>query len=231
MIRVIRKTLAGWASPRRGAAGPPRRPLRPQLDELGARVVPATLASFDATVSGTTLTVTCFDRNAFTTAINPNLNENNNIQVTYANGVWTVTDLNNAPAGQYSNTFTLANPGITAVRVFGRGGNDYLDVSQVANADNHVQFSLDGGAGDDHLLGSNGNDTLSGGDGDDVLVGNDGNDLMDGGTGSNYFQGGAGNDAILATGSTGTNWVDFSYNTGFTDTIRVANEVDLNTHS
>src|SRR5215831_15551250 len=89
LIRFIRNVLAGCAGPRRNPARPPRSALRPQLDELGARIVPATMASFDATVSGTTLTITCFDRNAYTLAVNPNLNESNNIQVTYSNGVWT----------------------------------------------------------------------------------------------------------------------------------------------
>ena len=50
-----------------------------------------------------------------------------------------------------------------------------------------IQFSADGGDGDDVLIGSPGNDTLTGGAGDDVLIGNGGVDVLDGGPGNNVI--------------------------------------------
>jgi Ca2+-binding RTX toxin-like protein len=50
-----------------------------------------------------------------------------------------------------------------------------------------IQFTADGGTGDDILIGSAGNDTLLGGDGDDVLIGNGGQDILDGGLGNNVL--------------------------------------------
>ena len=62
-------------------------------------------------------------------------------------------------------------------------GADVVDASGVA-ADSAL-LTLDGGAGDDVLIGGDGADTLLGGDGDDVLIGGLGNDTLDGGPGDN----------------------------------------------
>jgi Ca2+-binding RTX toxin-like protein len=48
--------------------------------------------------------------------------------------------------------------------------------------DGTIRFTVDGGAGDDVLIGSAGADTLLGGEGDDVLEGGPG---LDGGPGNN----------------------------------------------
>jgi Ca2+-binding RTX toxin-like protein len=62
-------------------------------------------------------------------------------------------------------------------------GNDVVDASGlVAGA---IQFTADGGAGDDILLGGAGADTLAGGDNNDVLLGGPGADVLDGGLGDN----------------------------------------------
>jgi Ca2+-binding RTX toxin-like protein len=50
-----------------------------------------------------------------------------------------------------------------------------------------IQFTADGGNGDDVLIGSAGNDVLHGGAGDDILIGNGGVDVLDGGTGNNVI--------------------------------------------
>ena len=50
-----------------------------------------------------------------------------------------------------------------------------------------IQFTADGGNGDDVLIGGAGDDTLLGGAGDDVLIGGPGNDLLDGGIGNNIL--------------------------------------------
>jgi len=65
----------------------------------------------------------------------------------------------------------------------GRDGDDILDAAQLG-ADSMV-LTLDGGAGDDLLVGGDGNDALFGRDGDDILVGGPGLDVLDGGPGDN----------------------------------------------
>lgn len=52
------------------------------------------------------------------------------------------------------------------------------------------------GAGDDRLVGTDGNDVLDGGDGDDVLVGLGGNDGLNGGRGRDILRGGPGDDGL-----------------------------------
>jgi Ca2+-binding RTX toxin-like protein len=65
----------------------------------------------------------------------------------------------------------------------GLDGSDVIEVSGL-QAD-IIQFTANGGDGDDILIGSAGNDTLLGGAGDDVLIGGDGLDILDGGPGDN----------------------------------------------
>lgn len=55
-----------------------------------------------------------------------------------------------------------------------------------------------GGAGDDRLSGGEGNDTIDGGSGDDVIYGGAGNDNIKGGSGDDLIDGGDGNDTIDA---------------------------------
>lgn len=56
--------------------------------------------------------------------------------------------------------------------------------------------TLEGGEGNDRILGVTGNDTLRGELGNDVLNGGDGNDDMIGGNGDDIMYGGAGNDTM-----------------------------------
>jgi Ca2+-binding RTX toxin-like protein len=96
-------------------------------------------------------------------------------------------------AGDASGVSVLNLPAV--VNVFGGEiANDRLTVRALAGDDvveatglaaNAIQFTADGGTGDDILIGSTGNDTLLGGDNDDILVGNGGTDVLDGGTGDN----------------------------------------------
>jgi Ca2+-binding RTX toxin-like protein len=90
------------------------------------------------------------------------------------------------------------------------GGND--NFSATGNLAALIQISVDGGAGDDTLLGSNGVDLLIGGDGNDLIDGQQGNDtaLMgagddvfqwDPGDGSDVIEGQAGADTLLFNGS------------------------------
>jgi VCBS repeat-containing protein len=56
--------------------------------------------------------------------------------------------------------------------------------------------TFNGGGGNDHINGTNGNDTINGNAGNDDLDGRGGNDTINGGTGDDTIDGGTGNDII-----------------------------------
>lgn len=113
----------------------------------------------------------------------------------------------------------LRNPGVAVgqERLAVTLTHDYEIISIVANrvdtgaapvwmlADRDGE-SLEGGAGDDHLIGATGHDTARGGigddqmfgrGGDDYLVGDNGNDLLSGGEGNDTLYGGRGADSLF----------------------------------
>jgi Ca2+-binding RTX toxin-like protein len=101
------------------------------------------------------------------------------------------------------------------------GGDDSF--SATGNLAALISVTVDGGAGSDSILGSNGNDHLLGGDGDDFIDGNQGNDTAflgagddifrwDPGDGSDTVDGGAGTDQLLFFGSNGDENFDISAN-------------------
>lgn len=103
------------------------------------------------------------------------------------------------------------------------GGDDSF--SATGNLAALIQLTVDGGAGDDRLLGSNGVDLLLGGDGDDFIDGQQGNDVAflgagddvfqwDPGDGSDVVEGQDGTDTMLFNGSSGAEDFEFSANGG-----------------
>jgi Ca2+-binding RTX toxin-like protein len=101
------------------------------------------------------------------------------------------------------------------------GGNDQF--SATGNLAVLIAITVDGGAGDDTLLGSNGVDRLLGGDNNDFIDGQQGNDNIfagagddriqwDPGDGSDTIEGQAGVDKLLFNGSGGTETMEFSAN-------------------
>jgi Ca2+-binding RTX toxin-like protein len=64
-------------------------------------------------------------------------------------------------------------------------GDDVVDGSSLAAT--APPLLVDGGQGDDVLIGGAGNDTIRGGDGDDVLIGGGGINILDGGPGNNII--------------------------------------------
>jgi Ca2+-binding RTX toxin-like protein len=74
-----------------------------------------------------------------------------------------------------------ADPGTDRVTVNAGDGDDVVDAFNVAAG--AALLVLDGGLGNDVLIGGAGDDTIDGGDGDDVLVGSDGFDTLNGGAG------------------------------------------------
>lgn len=94
---------------------------------------------------------------------------------------------------------------ISAVRIQGGAGNDYLFVAP----DFAAKATLLGGSGQDTLFGGSGNDALWGGEGndyvngragDDLLIGGGGEDVMIGDLGSDRIDGGGGDDYLYGQG-------------------------------
>lgn len=96
--------------------------------------------------------------------------------------------------------------------VNGQGGGDVIIAS--TGLANLTSLDLDGGEGNDLLIGSDGadvlrggagNDTLLGNRGNDVVLGQDGNDLLivNNGDGSDFLEGGEGLDTVQVNGDNG----------------------------
>jgi len=75
-------------------------------------------------------------------------------------------------------------------------GNDAVTIDRPFSRALSIPTTLNGGAGNDVLVGGNGDDTISGGDGRDVLVGNGGKDNLSGGAGDDFLEGGSGDDTL-----------------------------------
>jgi Ca2+-binding RTX toxin-like protein len=93
---------------------------------------------------------------------------------------------------------TVENSGLMTGRTLLGDGND----TYIGTAGEH-DGTVEGGLGDDQLLGGDhadwffgddGNDSLTGGGGDDYLEGDAGDDVLNGGAGADVLSGGAGND-------------------------------------
>jgi Ca2+-binding RTX toxin-like protein len=89
--------------------------------------------------------------------------------------------------------------------VNGLAGDDVIDASGVAAGS--ILLTLDGGEGDDVLLGGAGDDVLLGGAGDDVLLGGPGNDTIDGGPGDNVVIQSFGADTLTSASTAGNDWL------------------------
>jgi Ca2+-binding RTX toxin-like protein len=80
---------------------------------------------------------------------------------------------------------TGAATGIDRVTVDALAGDDVVDASGVTAGS--ALLAMNGGQGNDVLIGGDGDDTISGGDGDDVLLGGPGFDTLDGGAGDDVL--------------------------------------------
>jgi Ca2+-binding RTX toxin-like protein len=101
------------------------------------------------------------------------------------------------------------------------GGDDGINASPLAAG--VIKLTEDGGAGNDFLEGSQGNDTILGGDGNDFIQGNQGDDVAlmgagddtfdwNPGDGSDTIDGQGGNDTLLFFGADASENFDFSAN-------------------
>jgi autotransporter-associated beta strand protein len=102
-----------------------------------------------------------------------------------------VTDINSIQA-------IIVDGGNGTVGSFGAGDDElYIDPFFRGTA------SIQGGAGNDILVGGSGADTLDGGDGDDRLIGGIGSDTLIGGRGDDEITGGDGDDRLIGDRSVG----------------------------
>jgi Ca2+-binding RTX toxin-like protein len=92
------------------------------------------------------------------------------------------------------------------------GGNDSF--SATGNLAALIKISVDGGAGDDTILGSNGIDFLLGGDGNDFIDGQQGNDVAFLGAGNDVFQWDPGDGSDTVEGQDGTDTMLFNGSAG-----------------
>jgi Ca2+-binding RTX toxin-like protein len=80
-------------------------------------------------------------------------------------------------------TFTITNFDLNdRIVINGLSGDDVIEASGLNLG---INFTADGGDGNDILVGGAGNDVLLGGAGDDVLIGGPGLDILDPGAGDN----------------------------------------------
>ncbi len=92
------------------------------------------------------------------------------------------------------------------------GGND--TISATGNLAELIKITVDGGAGDDTILGSNGNDLLIGGDGNDFIDGQQGADTAFLGAGDDTFQWDPGDGSDVVEGQDGTDTLLFNGSAG-----------------
>jgi Ca2+-binding RTX toxin-like protein len=92
------------------------------------------------------------------------------------------------------------------------GGNDSF--SATGNLAALIKITVDGGFGDDTLLGSNGIDLLLGGDGNDFIDGQQGNDVAFLGAGNDVFQWDPGDGSDTVEGQDGTDTMLFNGSAG-----------------
>jgi Ca2+-binding RTX toxin-like protein len=105
--------------------------------------------------------------------------------------------------------------------VSGNGGDDTISASTLLAS--NIKLTIDGGAGNDTIFGSRGDDTLLGGDGNDFIDGQQGNDhatlgagddtfRWDPGDGSDIVDGQDGSDTLLFNGAAIDETIDISAN-------------------
>lgn len=117
-----------------------------------------------------------------------------------------------------------ADPNLDWLTVNGLAGNDAINAqSLVAGA---IQFTLNGGDGNDVITGSDGNDLINGGRGSDVAFMGPGDDtfVWNPGDGSDIVEGQAGQDTLQFNGANVNEKIDLSANG---NRLRLARDVGL----
>ncbi|HEY6992736.1 MAG TPA: calcium-binding protein, partial [Xanthobacteraceae bacterium] len=116
------------------------------------------------------------------------------------------------------------------VTVSAGAGDDVIDAGNLPA--NQISLTLDGGAGNDLILGSHGNDTVRGGSGNDVALLGDGNDVFvwNPGDGSDVVDGQGGFDTLDFRGSNASETISLSANGGHALFARDVAAVTMDLH-
>lgn len=121
-----------------------------------------------------------------------------------------------------SAVVSVARDSFTQIAINGGNGDDLVRFDAINGAIN-TPATINGGRGNDTLLGGGGTDTLNGGPGDDVVDGNGGVDTGNLGSGNDEFiwdpgdandvvEGGSGHDKLTFNGAGGPEQFDISAN-------------------
>ncbi len=171
-----------------------RNQVRPQLEQLNARCLPAGNILFNPATGILSIAGTAAADRAVVTSQGRGSAERIVIQL--------------SGAGQRTQVRSFREHDVRAVVFQGGSGNDvFLNQSSersvaLGGAGNDILVggqssdTLRGGLGDDRLLGRRGDDLLEGEAGDDRLNGGLGDDRMDGGVGNDDMHGGLGDDGM-----------------------------------
>ncbi len=92
---------------------------------------------------------------------------------------------------------------INVTEIYSGDGNDIVDLTSPRYQ--YGPVTIDGGTGNDWLLGNDGSDRIYGRSGKDTIKGYGGNDRLDGGSGNDRVYGGRGNDKLW--GSSGNDYL------------------------
>ena len=126
----------------------------------------------------------------------------NQIQVAGSSGSVSVTGL----SAQVTLTGTEGANDSLVVNAL--GGNDTINAAGLAAG--QIKLTIDGGSGNDTILGSAGDDTLIGGDGNDFVDGNQGSDTAFLGAGNDTFEWDPGDGSDIVEGQDGTDTLLFN---------------------
>jgi Ca2+-binding RTX toxin-like protein len=133
-----------------------------------------------------------------------------NVIANATNGDDALSVIGSGPNAQVSGLSALVSvagavAGSDRLTVNALAGDDVVDATGLAA--NAALLTVDGGDGDDVLLGGAGNDTLLGGAGDDVLIGGPGNDTIDGGPGDNVVLDAFSANTVTSATAVGKDWL------------------------
>jgi Ca2+-binding RTX toxin-like protein len=128
-------------------------------------------------------------------------------------------------------TIAHADAALDQLTVSGGAGDDVIDASGLSA--NQVGLVLNGGAGNDVILGSHGNDSVIGGTGNDVAALGDGDDVFtwNPGDGSDTVDGQAGLDTLVFNGSNAGENISISANGGQATLFRDVGSITMHLNS
>ncbi|MEH3123700.1 MAG: M10 family metallopeptidase C-terminal domain-containing protein [Sphingomonas phyllosphaerae] len=118
------------------------------------------------------------------------------VLVDSASGLSTGTDTIDGGAGFDTISFKTHANGISALLTGRDSGTVISDDGALLATFTNIE-AVEGGRGDDMLIGDEGNNTLGGREGADMLVGGGGADTLEGGFGDDIIDGGEGNDTAV----------------------------------